>query len=88
MIYEKETALNVCRQIVQNAKCNNERFVRISSYYSYLESAYNAYLMREKEYNSLEDYDSEESKELYEKMLLDKRRINQYIAIIAIESAL
>ena len=84
---EKESTLKVCRDIVQNAKCDMDKFNRISMYYYFLTSAFDSLERHEKEYNSLE-YGSKESEEIWEKVVKSRNRIYEYVSIIAIESQL
>ena len=84
---DKEITLKACRDIIQNAKCDMDKFVKICCYFGYLESSFFARDNREKEYQKLE-CDSNEANELWEKLKEDNTRINKYVAIIAIESQL
>ena len=83
---KKELTLKVCRDIIQNAKCDMDKFTRISMYYYFLTTAFDSMEWHENDYNS-RDSDSNEN-ELWEKVVKDGNRINEYVALIAIESQL
>lgn len=82
---DKDITLQVCRNIIQNAKCDMDKFVKICSYFSYLESSFSARDRTEKDYQKSE-CGSKESEELWEKVRGHNARLDQYVAIIAIES--
>ena len=86
-MFDKEETLKICRNIVQNAKCNEDNFERICSYYYFLCSSFEALERYENEYGKAE-FDSPEAKTLWEKITNTKNNIYKDIAIIAIFSAL
>ena len=83
----KELTLKVCRDIIQNAKCDMDKFERITMYYYFLTNSFEAVERYEKEFISCE-YGSKEADAVWEKVKINKNRVNEYVAIIAIESAL
>lgn len=85
---DEELTLKVCRDIIQNAKCDMDKFVKICAYFSYLESSFEALKRYEREYSNLSDFESEEAKTLLDKIRDNTSRVDRYVAIIAIESAL
>lgn len=84
---DKELTLKVCRDIVQNAKCDMDKFERITMYYYFLATAFEAHERYSKEWDKAEP-NTKESDDLWEKIKNTKNQINHDVAVIAIESAL